>query len=47
MSTRCDRAPSWAQLKAHHDGEGRGFDLRRAFAADAIKLEKLMQESGR
>ncbi|MDM0056084.1 glucose-6-phosphate isomerase [Variovorax fucosicus] len=45
MSTRCDRAPGWAQLQAHHDGEGRGFDLRRAFAADAGRFAAFSQEA--
>ncbi|MGJ7495772.1 glucose-6-phosphate isomerase [Variovorax sp. RT4R15] len=45
MSARCDRVPSWAQLQAHHDGEGRGFDLRRAFAADAGRFAAFSQEA--
>ena len=34
-TVRCDRTPAWAQLHEHFEREGRHFDLRQAFAADA------------
>ena len=32
MHSRCDETPQWAQLQAHYQAQGRGLDLRRAFA---------------
>ena len=41
---RCDATPAWAALAAHHrqrfDGAD-AFDLRRAFAEDARRFERL------
>jgi glucose-6-phosphate isomerase len=31
-TTRCDQTAAWAALQAHFEAEGRGFDLRQAFA---------------
>ncbi|MDI4632678.1 glucose-6-phosphate isomerase [Pelomonas sp. V22] len=31
---RCDQSPAWAALQAHYETTGRGFDLRKAFAAE-------------
>jgi glucose-6-phosphate isomerase len=36
---RCDAAPAWAALKAHHAAHGRAFDLRAAFAADPKRAQ--------
>jgi glucose-6-phosphate isomerase len=33
-TVRCDRAPAWADLQRHYEAQGRGFDLRQAFAAE-------------
>ncbi|MBT9456879.1 MAG: glucose-6-phosphate isomerase [Burkholderiaceae bacterium] len=38
---RCDQTPAWAALNAHFAVQGKSFDLRRAFAADAGRFEKL------
>lgn len=43
--TRCDRTPAWAQLQAHFEGAGRGFDLRGAFAAEPDRFERLSQQA--
>ena len=42
---RCDRAPAWAALRQHYDREGRAFDLRPAFEADAGRVQALSQEA--
>ena len=36
---RCDQTAAWAALTAHHQGAGRQFDLRSAFAADAGRFD--------
>ena len=36
---RCDQTPAWAALTAHFEAEGRSFDLRTAFAADAGRFD--------
>ncbi|HMN22778.1 MAG TPA: glucose-6-phosphate isomerase [Ottowia sp.] len=45
---RCDEAPAWARLQAHHrrafTGPG-AFDLRQAFARDAGRFERLSLEA--
>ncbi|MET0541149.1 MAG: glucose-6-phosphate isomerase [Variovorax sp.] len=43
--TRCDTTPAWAKLQAHYDSSGRGFDLRRAFEADAGRFAAFSQEA--
>jgi len=42
---RCDRTAAWGALGAHYESAGRGFDLRRAFAADATRFEALSQDA--
>jgi glucose-6-phosphate isomerase len=37
---RCDRTPAWGALRALYDTQGRDFDLRQAFAADAQRFER-------
>ncbi|MET0518616.1 MAG: glucose-6-phosphate isomerase [Burkholderiaceae bacterium] len=37
---RCDQSPAWAALSEHYGREGRDFDLRQAFAADADRFER-------
>jgi glucose-6-phosphate isomerase len=34
---RCDQTPAWALLRRHFDAQGRGFDMRGAFAADGAR----------
>ncbi len=46
MSTprpRCDATPAWRALQTHYDSAGRGFDLRRAFEADAGRFARFSQ----
>jgi glucose-6-phosphate isomerase len=38
---RCDRTAAWSALRAHFETSARGFDLRRAFAADADRFGRL------
>src|SRR5690606_4542523 len=38
---RCDRTSAWSALREHHEGAGRRFDLRDAFAADPGRFEAL------
>jgi len=45
MSTRCDRTAVWAELQAHYESVGRGFDLRRAFAEDSRRFEAFSQSA--
>jgi len=42
---RGDRTAAWAKLQAHYDAHGKGFDLRRAFAADPKRFETLSQSA--
>ncbi|VTU20740.1 glucose-6-phosphate isomerase [Variovorax sp. PBL-E5] len=42
---RCDRTAAWKKLQAHYDAQGRSFDLRQAFAADAKRCETLSQSA--
>ena len=42
---RCDRTAAWQALRQHFDRQGRAFDLRQAFAADAGRVEALSQEA--
>ena len=42
---RCDRTPAWAALQACFDTQGKSFDLRRAFAADAGRFAHFSQEA--
>jgi glucose-6-phosphate isomerase len=42
---RCDETTAWAALQAHHERDGRAFDLRTAFAADAQRFERLSIEA--
>ncbi|WP_397534128.1 glucose-6-phosphate isomerase [Roseateles sp.] len=37
--TRCDRSPVWAELRAHYERSGQGFDLREAFASEPSRFE--------
>lgn len=37
---RCDRTPAWAALRQLYDTQGRDFDLRQAFEADAQRFER-------
>ncbi len=36
---RCDQAPAWAALRAHHERSFRGFDVRQAFASDPQRFD--------
>ena len=45
MGLVCDATPQWAQLDAHFQSWGAGFDLVQAFATDAQRLEKLSQQA--
>ena len=38
---RCDRTDAWNTLKAHYESQGRGFDLRDAFARQADRFEAM------
>ncbi len=38
---RCDRTSAWSALREHHEGAGRRFDLREAFAADPGRFDAL------
>jgi glucose-6-phosphate isomerase len=40
---RGDRTAAWKALQAHYEANGRGFDLRRAFADDPARFEALSQ----
>ncbi|RYF07423.1 MAG: glucose-6-phosphate isomerase [Comamonadaceae bacterium] len=42
---RCDRTPAWAQLREHFDSNGRGFDVRGAFASDAGRFVRWSQQA--
>jgi len=42
---RGDRTAAWASLRAHYDANGKGFDLRRAFADDAKRFGTLSQSA--
>ncbi len=41
--TRCDRTPAWAALQEVYRANGKGFDLRQAFASDAGRFAALSQ----
>ncbi|HEY0954029.1 MAG TPA: glucose-6-phosphate isomerase [Roseateles sp.] len=45
MAKRCDLSPVWAELHAHYAAQGRGFDIRKAFAADADRFSALSFEA--
>ncbi|MBS0507985.1 MAG: glucose-6-phosphate isomerase [Proteobacteria bacterium] len=45
MHPRCDEAPQWARLQAHYQAQGRGLDLRRAFAEDAARFAHFSQQA--
>ena len=45
MPPRCDETPQWAQLQAHCQAQGRGLDLRRAFAEDAGRFAHFSQQA--
>ena len=45
LTTRCDRTPAWAALKAHYDASARRFDLRAAFAADPHRCATFSQQA--
>jgi glucose-6-phosphate isomerase len=36
---RCDRTEAWVTLRAHFEAQGRGFDVREAFARDAARFQ--------
>jgi len=38
--SRCDHTPAWSALRALYDAQGRDFDLRQAFAADAQRFDR-------
>ncbi len=38
--SRCDHTPAWGALRALYDAQGRDFDLRQAFAADAQRFDR-------
>lgn len=42
---RCDRTAAWALLQAHFEREGRGFDLRQAFADDPQRAAHFSQRA--
>lgn len=42
---RCGETAAWQQLQAHFEREGRGMDLRRAFAQDPARFEAFSQEA--
>jgi glucose-6-phosphate isomerase len=42
---RCDRTPAWTALQACFDAQGKSFDLRQAFAADAGRFGHFSQEA--
>jgi glucose-6-phosphate isomerase len=42
---RCDRTEAWKALHAHFDAQGRAFDLRAAFAADAERFGRFALEA--
>ncbi len=41
MTKRCDQSTVWAELQAHYAANGRGFDTRAAFGADAGRFGAL------
>ncbi|MCE4537641.1 glucose-6-phosphate isomerase [Pelomonas sp. P7] len=45
MAKRCDQSPAWAELQAHFAADGRGFDVREAFAADGGRFGRLSFEA--
>ncbi len=45
LTTRCDRTPAWAALKAHFDAGAGALDLRTAFASDAQRFASLSQQA--
>lgn len=45
LTVRCDQTAAWARLQTHFDRAGRSFDLRRAFAQDPERVERLSQEA--
>ena len=42
---RCDETPAWQELQKYYDAEGRGQDLRAAFADDASRLDQFSQQA--
>lgn len=42
---RCSETAAWQQLQAHFEREGRGMDLRRAFAQDPARFEAFSQDA--
>ena len=42
---RCDQTEAWKALQAHFDGQGKAFDLRTAFAADAERFGRFGVEA--
>lgn len=45
-SPRCDQTAAWQALRAHYEAQGRSFDLRQAFAADAGRFESWSFSAG-
>ena len=43
--TRCDRTPAWAALQEVYRANGKGFDIRQAFANDAGRFAALSQHA--
>ena len=44
-SVRCDRTPAWTALQQHFEDQGRGFDLRQAFAQDPERAAHFSQRA--
>jgi glucose-6-phosphate isomerase len=42
---RCDDTVAWGELRQHFERSGRALDLRRAFEADAGRVEALSQDA--
>src|SRR4051812_27571992 len=42
---RCDATAAWAALQRHFDMQGRSFDVRTAFAADASRCDAFTLEA--
>ncbi|MES2946460.1 MAG: glucose-6-phosphate isomerase [Pseudomonadota bacterium] len=42
---RCDETPAWAALQADYAQQGKNFDLREAFQADAQRFEHFSQQA--
>ena len=45
MRTRCDQTAAWGLLKTRFDSVGKTFDLRDAFANDAVRFASFSQQA--